>query len=279
MRMYRLLLALPTAIALMVQMMSGTAGAHTEVSDSNPKNGEIVAVAPAEVWVKFGMTPMSISNGHLEVLDACGDVVHTGETSMNQTQDTLTVASGGDTAGRYEIHWFAQAIDGQEQSGFLDFEVSDGKACARSVRDDPTDDVDLGLDAVQVTASEEDGTALVKVSMSDNIACRSLRHGALQVEFDVDGDAASDLFAKSKCVKGKARFILYEPAEEADSDDVLVGSFNAFIKNMRVTLRISTGLLGDHADVFARTTFDDEDACVEKVCSDRAPDLGWLRAF
>ncbi len=271
-------LVIPATLIAAALVMPGVAGAHTEVSDSSPKDGELIEAAPAEVWVKFGSTPFSIAGGSLEVLDACGSPVQMGETSMNQTQDTLTVASTGDPAGRYEIHWFAEAIDGAAQSGYLDFEVTSGDPCAQVVRDDPADDVDLGLDALQVVAKEANGKAVVKVTMTKTVRCKALKKDALELAFDVDGDDISDLFATSTCKMGKAKFTLTEPGE-GEEDDVVVGSAKGVLKGTSVTVKVPASLLGDHADVFARTLFDDEDACAESICSDRAPDLGVLRAF
>jgi methionine-rich copper-binding protein CopC len=130
----RALVAVLIASLAAIALMPGVALAHAEVADSNPKDGSTVKKAPSEVWIRFAGffgdgQPLTIADGEIKVYDACGNRVDAGETSMNTTMDTISVASGGKVAGRYVIKWSITALDGAAQKGKLTFDVTGGTAC------------------------------------------------------------------------------------------------------------------------------------------------------
>jgi methionine-rich copper-binding protein CopC len=120
-------------------LIPSPAMAHAEIADSNPKDGAKVKKAPAEVWIRFAGffgdgQPLTISDGEIKVYDACGKRVDEGETTLNTTMDTISVASTGSVAGNYTIKWAITALDGAAQKGRLNFFVTDGSRCPTAKR-------------------------------------------------------------------------------------------------------------------------------------------------
>lgn len=117
-------------------MTLAPAGAHTSVAGSNPEEGSKVAAVPETVWVRFGGAlgpeqPFTVSEGTIKVTDACGNQIDDGQSFMNDTQDTISVAATGLHRGKHTIKWQVTAIDGAEQAGKITFKVTKGPACSK----------------------------------------------------------------------------------------------------------------------------------------------------
>ena len=281
--------AVGIAAAFLVVLQGVPALAHTDVADSNPKDGSTVDAAPEEVWVKFGSVPppgeqpLAINGGVLEVFDACGEQVSSGETEMNELQNQLTVASGGNRAGRYEIIWTVEASDGEEQAGLIDFNVSQGSGCDYVSRRDTLKDVDHGFDIKSVKATPSGDSTKVQVKLKKPITCKSLgkrTKNGLELRFDRNADDADDYSGSFACRSGKFVFWLTE-----GESDAIMASYRATLtlKGNVLTTKVKTADLGDgeHLDLYA-TSYSEANACEDEpapVCADRAPDLGVLRAF
>jgi len=280
------------AAAILVALQGLPAFAHTQVADSNPQDGATVDAAPEEVWVKFGSVPppgeqpMAINGGVLEVFDACGEQVSSGETEMNQLQNQLTVASDGNRAGRYEIIWTVEASDGEAQAGLIDFNVTEGSGCDYIARRDSLKDVDEGLDIKSVKATPLGDTTKIQVKLKKPINCKALgarSDNGLGLSFDRNADDADDYTGSFGCKNGKFKLALTEAG-----DDVVIKSYRATLtpKGNVLTTKVKTADLGDgdHLDLYA-TSNSEADECDEEpaegetapVCADRAPDLGVLR--
>jgi methionine-rich copper-binding protein CopC len=287
-------LAIGAAILAISAVLVPPALAHTDVYGSNPADGAIVDSAPEEVWVQFGNPalpvpqPMAINGGDLEVYDPCGEKVSSGETEMNDQQNQLTIVSGGNRAGRYELIWTAQAIDGAVQSGLIDFNVSGGETCTQVSRRDSLKDVDFGFDIKSVKATPSGGSTKVQVKLKKPITCKSLgkmTKNGLELRFDRNADDSDDYTGSFACRQGRFVFWL----TEAESDAIMA-SYKATLtpKGNVLTTTVKTADLGDgeHLDLYA-TSYSEANECEDEpaegetatVCADRAPDLGVLRAF
>ena len=277
------------AAAILVALQGLPAFAHTEVADSNPQDGATVDAAPDEVWVKFGSVPppgeqpMAINGGVLEVFDSCGEQVSSGETEMNQLQNQLTVASDGNRAGRYEIIWTVEASDGEAQAGLIDFNVSEGSDCAYISRRDSLKDVDEGFDIKSVKATPTGGSTKIQVKLKKAITCKALGRRSddgLWLSFDRNADEADDYTGSFACMKGRFKLLLTEAGSDA-----IIGISRATLtpKGNALVTSVKTADLGagEHLDLYANSK-SGADECEDDpapICSDRAPDLGVLRAF
>ena len=291
----KLFVGTTTAALVAGALIAPPAFAHTEVADSNPKDGETLDAAPEEVWVKFGNVPppgeqpMAINGGVLEVFDACGEQVSSGETEMNDLQNQLTVVSSGNTAGRYELIWTAEASDGAVQSGLIDFNISDGNDCDRVLRSDSLKDVDHGFDIKSVKATQlSSGATKTQVKLKKPITCNSLgkkSDDSLQLIFDTDADDTTDYAGLFSCKNDEVKVTVFE----AGDDDALAtyrGSLTPKGTVLSTKITASDFSDGEHFDIAAESISEaneceDEPAEGEEasVCIDRAPDLGVLRAF
>ena len=250
---------------------------------------------PAEVWVKFGSVPppgeqpMAINGGVLEVFDACGEQVSSGETEMNDLQNQLTVASGGDAAGRYELIWTAEAADGAVQSGLIDFNISAGDDCDFILRSDNLKDVDHGFDIKSVKATQAAaGATKTQVKLKKPVTCKSLgkkSDDSLQLIFDTNADDATDHVGLFTCKRGKVKVTVTEAG-----DDAVLATYRATLapKGTVLSSKVTASDFSDGANFdIAAEAISQSDACSEEpaegeeapVCTDRAPDLGVLRAF
>ena len=286
----------PVALAAIVAgALLGPAYAHTAVADSSPQDGSTVDAAPEEAWVKFGSIPppgeqpMAINGGHLEVFDACGEHVSSGETEMNELQNQLTVASGGNRAGRYELHWTARATDGDVQSGVIDFNVSAGLGCTSVQRADRKGDVDFGFDLKSVKTRQTGDATHISLKVKRPTTCKAFGRKSddmLQVGFDVNADDTDDFLGAFSCKRG--HFKLTVTAAGDDSADKVAFSASLNGKGNVLTTRIAAGKIsdGEHLDLYALAS-SEADRCSKEpaegeeapVCSDRAPDLGVVRAY
>jgi methionine-rich copper-binding protein CopC len=288
-------LAIGATALVMGVVAAAPALAHTSVYDSNPQDGASVDAAPDEVWVQFGNPmlpapqPLAISGGVLEVFDACGEKVLSGETAMNDQQNQLTVASDGNKAGRYELIWTVEASDGEMQSGLIDFNVSNGGGCDYVSRGDTLKDVDYGFDIKSVKATQlSPGSTRTQVKLKKPITCRSLGKTSdegLQLIFDTDDDGESNYTGAFTCKGGRFRVLVTE-----GESDAIYAVYRASLtpKGNVLSTKVRSSDLSDvdHLDIAAES-FSEADECSEEpaegeeapVCSDRAPDLGVLRAF
>jgi hypothetical protein len=208
---------------------------------------------------------------------------------MNDEQNQLTSASGGDRSGRYELIWTVEASDGDTQSGLIDFEVTSGDDCASVLRTDPSKDVDKGFDLKSVKVTQADtGKTKIQVKARKAFSCKSLAKKSddrLQLSFDTNADDTVDYTGTFACRNGDVKLSI----KEADGEDVLATS-TATLKQqgtvVATSVKASKFSDGDHLDIAARST-NDGDECSEEpaegeeapVCVDSAPDLGVLRAF
>jgi methionine-rich copper-binding protein CopC len=263
------------AVALGITALAGVAVAHTHVAETTPIDGSTVEAAPAEVHIRFGEpeipAPGQITDGHLEVFDACGTRVDKDDSTVAMQDSSITVSSAGAASGRYEAHWFITAADGATQAGLFDFEVTSGTPCKSVVREDPAEDVDLGFDIVKLQSKKVRAGSKVTTTFAAPVTCKALKDADTQLaaKFDTNSDRLDDITGTFKCSAGKVKL-----------------AFDDGTQTLNVTKPTSTTLsvviprhvlLGD-VDVFLESTTD-KDECSDKVCAEVAPDLGLLTVF
>lgn len=264
--------------AVLTVAVAGASFAHTSVAESYPAAGEEVESAPAETWVRFGtamlpVQPAAIQDASLQVVDACGKRVDEGESTASIADSKVTVASGGKVSGRYELHWFATALDGAEQSGAISFEVAKGKSCKQAVRTDAGKDVDLGFDFTKLVSKKTSRGATVAISTKSKIKCSSVSETQRMVlGLDTDADGAADLEGELACSGGRYRLVVLDGEEVKTTLKVKQSS----AKSLSIAFPKKSFPAG--LDVFATSAFDSDD-CADQVCVDRAPDLGAVAGF
>ena len=262
-------------VALVVSTLAvtGVAIAHTSIAETIPEDGASVEAAPESVYIRFGEpelpAPAQITDGRLEVYDACGKKVDKGDSTVNMQESSVTVSSEGAVSGRYEAHWFATAADGAEQAGVFDFEVSGGTACPSVVREDPKADVDLGVDVVKVQSKSVGRGARVKITANAPVDCASLADPDTQLlaQFDTSSDRAGDVTGRFVCKAGKIKL-------QMDEGVLAVSKPNTTTLSLLVPRHV---LLGS-VDLYIES-ITDKDECSDKVCAEIAPDLGLLTVF
>ncbi|HYI46270.1 MAG TPA: copper resistance CopC family protein [Actinomycetota bacterium] len=256
--------------------------AHTSVAESNPEDGSSLEAAPAQVMVRFGQpelpAPAQISDARLEVFDACGAQVDKNDSSVNMQDSSVTVSSAGGVAGRYEIHWYATAADGEPQSGVLDFNVTSGTPCTKAARTDAEKDTELGADLLSVSSKVVKGGGLVTLKTSAALDCAA--YGAetddrLRLMLDTNSDRSTDFSGNALCNTKKGTWKLYlESIEGDETGSVRMAAPNA----TTLKVKLPKQLLVAHVDVWVESSSEAVE-CDGKVCFDRAPDLGLLRAY
>lgn len=262
------------AVALSITVVAGIAVAHTSVAETTPVDGSKVEAAPSEVHIRFGQpevpAPGQITDGRLEVYDACGTRVDNNDTVVSMQDSSMTVTSGGTTSGRYEAHWFATAADGATQAGVFDFEVTGGEPCVNVVREDPAGDVDLGFDIVKLQSKRVHRGVKITTSLASPVTCKALKDEdtELVARFDTNSDRLEDASGRFGCEAGAVKLVF----ENGHSLNV-----------RRPTPTTLSTLVPRHVllgtvDVFLRS-ITDKDECSEKVCAEIAPDLGLLTVY
>ena len=284
-----------TSVALVAGALFAPAYAHTAVADSSPQDGSTVDAPPEEAWVKFGSVPppgeqpMAINGGHLEVYDACGEQVSSGETEMNDLRNQLSVASSGNRAGRYELHWTVEAADGEAQSGVIDFNVSAGLGCTRVVRTDPKGDVDFGFDLKSVKTRQTGDVTQTSLRFKKPTTCKAFGRKSdvsLQLGFDVNADDTADFLGVFSCKRGRIKLTVTEAGGDAADGVVFPATLNGRGNVLSADISSEKFSDGEHLDLYALASSEADDCSEEPaegeqapVCTDRAPDLGVVRAF
>lgn len=270
-----------SVVALLLGALAQSALAHTHVAESNPADGAKLEAPPTEILVRFGepdipAQPAQISDAHLEVFDACGVQVDKKDSTVNMQDSSVKVTSAGSPAGRYEIHWFATASDGAAQSGILDFNVTKGAPCTSASRDDVKEDTELSADLLTVATKVTKRGGAVTLTAAEALDCASYGAEAdnkLTLQLDTNLDRNSDFVGSVVCKKNVWKMNLKSAEEET------TGSLK-MKQPSPTTLRVQLPkqLLVAHVDLWAESSSEADD-CDTKVCFDRAPDLGLVRAY
>jgi methionine-rich copper-binding protein CopC len=255
--------------------------AHTSVAESNPADGTSVEAIPAQVTVRFGQeavpAPAQVSDARLEVYDACGTQVDKKDSALNMQDSSVSVsAEQVPVAGRYEIHWFATASDGEAQAGVLDFNVTKGEPCTKVAWTDEADDTEGGPDAVSVQTRRTRKGGVVTVGFNDRISCAALGSEAeerLSMQLDTNSDRAADFTGDVTCKSGQWSMTLTS-AEGEETGRIAMTRPSA--KTLRALLPKQK--LVAHVDIWVEASSEATD-CEGKVCFDRAPELGLARAY
>jgi copper resistance protein C len=261
----------------MLFVSSADSFAHTQVAESSPAAGERLQSAPPEVMVRFGdprlpAQPLAVQDARLEVVDPCGRRVDGDDSRTTLHDSKVVVSSGGSAAGRYEIHWFATAADGASQSGVIPFTAARGATCARTVRSDPAEDVDHGIDVTRLESKRTRSGASIRVTTAAAVGCRDITgEQTLRLRFDTDADQQPDVDGRFTCRAGRIRLIV---GAEGDAQRLRVARRGPRV----LAVHLRRHFLVQHVDVYAESAAEGE-SCGEGVCADRAPDMGALNAY
>ncbi|MGO1320251.1 MAG: copper resistance CopC family protein [Galactobacter sp.] len=129
-------------LAFMAPVFVGSAAAHSQLINGDPRDGTAVKKAPAAITLTFNEElqdlPGSQSN-QVVVLNRDGDEVTTGDVKIDGTKLIRTL--GTLPAGTYDVQWSALSADGHRISGDGNyaFTVTEGeKAPAPSKAPEPS---------------------------------------------------------------------------------------------------------------------------------------------
>lgn len=290
-----------TAMAVALALTAGAALAHTSVAESDPADGSTIEALPADVSVRFGNAelpapqPAQLTDGTLLVLDACGVRVDNEDSEYDNSTSTISATtSATEKAGRYELHWFGTAADGDAQSGVIDFAVSGGSPCTSIVRTDATDDIDLGFNPTKVVSKPTASGAGVTVTLADAVACKSFKTDTgqiLNLEMDTNWDETIDYSGAFTCRTKKVvrngvtrKVAVYglavtKAGDETPSSKLKVRKTSA----KALTVAVPSSILEDSEagtlDLYVTSTTESDECGDGTSCADRAPDLGWVRPF
>lgn len=280
-------------------LVAGAALAHTSIAESDPADQSTVEALPGEVSIRFGSPdvpapqPAQISDATMVLLDACGTRVDNEDASLDQTTSTLTATTKpSEKSGRYEMQWSGTAADGEAQSGLVDFVVSGGSPCTSVVRTDPADDVDAGFDPVKVVSKPLDTGAAVTVTVTDPLTCGALETETgqlLGMDMDTNWDDGVDYSGSFTCRIKKVRrngvvrkvqvygLAVTKAGDEAPSMKLKVRKTGRAALTASIPFSIVDE--GGSLDLHVSASTESEECEEGSTCADRAPDLGWVRAF
>lgn len=126
---------LALAFAFMAPVFVGSASAHSQLIDGDPRDGTTVKKAPAAITLTFNEDlqdlPGSKSN-QIVVLNRDGDEVTAGDVEVDGPK--MSRSLGKLPAGTYDVQWSALSADGHRISGDGNyaFMVTEGEAPATS---------------------------------------------------------------------------------------------------------------------------------------------------
>jgi methionine-rich copper-binding protein CopC len=264
-----------------VAVIAQVAFAHTHVREAIPADEAKVETAPTDVSVSFGeeglpAQPGQISDGHLEVYDACGNRVDKEDSAVDMSTSTVTATAGGTVSGRYEMQWTVTSSDGAVQSGIVDFNVKNGSRCALVSRTDPNDELDFGIDVAGVSSKRTSSGVNVTLRTAAAFGCADLGKTAKQellLNMDTNGDEIADVTGSFLCKLGKPKLVITGDGEK-------IATLAATRPNpTSIAVAIPRGALTAHVDLNVTATKEGDECADDKVCVDFAPNLGWLRIF
>ncbi|MFD3512624.1 copper resistance protein CopC [Streptomyces sp. NPDC058657] len=123
----RALLAAAVLLGALLALLAGAtpAAAHAALTDSNPKDGAVLATAPKNVTLNFS-EQIALGDDAIRVLDPSGKRADTGETldlcSGNVIQYGIAL-HGGLPDGTYTVAWQAVSADSHPISGAFTFSI------------------------------------------------------------------------------------------------------------------------------------------------------------
>ncbi len=114
------ILFVPTGLAIALLLIPTPASAHAVVTDTNPRDGEVVATAPKSVKVTFD-EPITLATEGVQFLDATGKPVATTVTSLDNVVTYTPDSPLSD--GTYIVSWRVISADTHPIAGGISFSV------------------------------------------------------------------------------------------------------------------------------------------------------------
>lgn len=111
------------AVAAGIFFPAATASAHSQLEETSPKQGEVLAAAPSEIRLRFN-DDVGIGTQAIRVLDSRGDAVDVGIAEHPDGDATVVRAALPDLGnGQYVVGWKASSADTHPVSGAFVFSV------------------------------------------------------------------------------------------------------------------------------------------------------------
>ena len=105
---------------LLLLLAMGEASAHAMLDHAEPRVGNKVATAPHEVTLWFTQK-LEPAFSTITVTDPAGKRIDGGKTSVNGSQMSVSLRSGG--AGTYHVKWHVLSVDSHTTEGSFTFQV------------------------------------------------------------------------------------------------------------------------------------------------------------
>ena len=104
--------------------MANLAGAHPLPKSATPKPNSVLTTSPKEIRIGFSEALVAAFSG-LEVDDASGKVMETGDASLNPNdgKELIVPVKAKLSAGTYTVKWHAVGTDTHHVSGHYSFQV------------------------------------------------------------------------------------------------------------------------------------------------------------
>ena len=107
-------------IPLLLLLVAGEANAHAVLDRAEPRVGNTVATAPAQVTLWFTQR-LETAFSTITVTNAAGQRVDIGKTRVSGTQMSVSLRPGG--AGTYHVTWHVLSADTHTTDGSFTFKV------------------------------------------------------------------------------------------------------------------------------------------------------------
>lgn len=107
-------------IPLLLLLMAGEATAHAFLDRAEPRVGNTVATAPAQVTLWFTQK-LETAFSTITVTNAAGQRVDIGKTRVSGTQMSVALRPGG--TGTYRVTWRVLSVDAHTTDGSFTFKV------------------------------------------------------------------------------------------------------------------------------------------------------------
>jgi copper resistance protein C len=107
-------------IPLLLLLMTGEVSAHAMLDRAEPRVGNTVAKAPAEVTLWFTQT-LEAAFSTITVTNAAGQRVDSGKTRVSGSQMSVSLRPGG--PGTYHVTWRVLSVDTHTTDGNFTFQV------------------------------------------------------------------------------------------------------------------------------------------------------------
>lgn len=149
---------LTAMLALLLLLLPATAGAHAELTGTEPANEATITERPGEVSITFSES-IKVAFGGVKAYGPDGERVDDGRASASG--DTVTLPITADAAGTYAVSWRVISADGHPVRGAFVFHLDE--ASTDTISRDQALDASEGSRALDIAFGVARGVMLVAV--------------------------------------------------------------------------------------------------------------------